>query len=176
MSGGKFNVISAGQGLTTYWKKFRIKLADFQDWNSFTLDSANITKLVFTIERGNSMVSSGAIYIDEVQFEMADTTPPAKPLNVAASSLGNWQWRLSCTASSAVTDPTMAYVRFEYSSDGVTWYSFTGNGSDYDTSDSNYSATGYGGNTYPYAPVLKVRAVAVDLDGNTTASDTLNVS
>jgi len=55
--------------ITTSWKKFKIPLSSFKDWDNIVLDKSRISEIVFAFEYWNAADKTGRVYIDEVQFE-----------------------------------------------------------------------------------------------------------
>ena len=164
--------------ISSSWSKQVIPFSNFKDGDSNGVPTGNtlapnmLIKCTLTygywIYYWNlNKIDAGTVYLDDVQFEVLnyapDTTPPAAPSTPTAS--GSGLVILSTTASSAATDPTMEFVRFDYSLDQANWKAACYN---YDTSSSTYSATW---NTSGLsAGAYYLRAVAMDAAGNQAVS------
>jgi len=71
-NGQPFYVIAKGdatRAITTSWKHVTLPFSYFKDWAGSALNSSLMTEMVFTLENGNSVDKTGAIYIDNVQLE-----------------------------------------------------------------------------------------------------------
>lgn len=73
-TGEPFYVITPGASnhLTATWQKYSIPLSSFKDWDSTVLNKSVVAELTFTIEYWNTPGGKeiGAMYIDDVQFEV----------------------------------------------------------------------------------------------------------
>jgi len=138
------------------WTKQEISLSNFTG-----IDTANMDAIHFILPKNGD-----TIYIDDITFE--DSSNPGEPSKIESNGVEvedkftfNVYNMLSVTAPSYNDDPTIEGVRFEYSADGLVWYTI---GTDYDVDDRTY-AVGWGASDLVGRTGYILRAVAQDVSG-----------
>lgn len=149
--------------LANGWNKYEIALSNFTG-----IDKTNMNAIHIIAPRGCDV-----FYIDDLRFE--DSSSPTAPTELKVNGVPiqdevvfTLHNVLSATADSCNEDGTLEAVRFEYSSDGITWCTA---GTDYDINDNTYSA-GWNASDFIGNSGYYFRAVAQDVYGNETYSAT----
>lgn len=159
----EYGAASATEAITipAVWTKQEIALSNFTG-----IDRTRMNAIHFITPRGCDI-----FYIDDIKFE--DSASPVIPAGLAVngydlkdSTVFTLHNVISGSADSYVEDGSLEAVRFEYSSDGITWATA---GTDYDVSDKTYSVGWNASDLLGYSG-YHFRAVSQDVYGNETAS------
>lgn len=157
-------------GITASWQIFLAPLGI----DGFNLDKSSIKQMNIVYESGPVANTIGAVYFDEFEFQGSpygiDTVSPAIPANfqddgVAVNTGHSFGVTnvLSSTAGSLASDSSLEGVRFEYLLDPATSWQIIH--TDYDTSDTDYSAV-WDTSGLAAGATVYLRAVAFDALGN----------